>query len=385
MALPFLLGVNGAVRLAARSRAAAVTVLVACGFVLQLAIHAFAFAPLGAVVRSDRANGFYGPATSTGIAEYLSSHSTPSRSLPDHARTNMPGKFVATRMMMWISRTPATLGVLVALLSCLGAVAVYLVARELEQDPRAALLAGAAYLLMPGRIAFLGIMNSVTPLVALGAFWLFLRCLRRPTPGASVAFGAGMFALAFFEPLPYTMGLVFVAALAQKSRASLRTYVKPALLAIVCAAFLYLALRLTLGYDIFANLAYVYRDAGSFNAAGRPYGVWVGANLIELALAAGVPAATVLPLGFASGEWRRWRVPANWFAAATLVTIIVVDLLGFNRGEVSRLWIFLSALVAIVAGVRMASARSLTPFALLAVAMAAQAAVMVGMIAFVIP
>jgi hypothetical protein len=386
--LVLLLALRLSRRLAEGHEIAAVVLMVAAGFLTQLALKLFAFAPPWAIVRSDRANGYYGPASHLGIVQFLSTHGPALNALPAHARTNMPGKFVLFKLLFAITPSPAMIALMLIFLSVVGAVGVYLVARELEADRRAALCAMAIYLVLPGRAVFLPILNTITPIAILLVFWLFLRALRAPSMRSGALIGAAMFAMVFFEPLPLVSGWLFLAALwhaiAHKGK-QLRDYGTAFAAAIGGFLCVYLIVRVATGYDLFANLAYVVRDAREFNASDRPYGIWAMADPLEFALAAGA-AATVVFLGqFAYAEHRRWSEAMNVFAAACLATILILDLLGLNRGEVTRLWIFLAALVAIPVGARLGAARTLLPCALVIVALAAQASIQSGMIAFVIP
>lgn len=173
------LGMVLAVRLALwtldRSQALAVLIVAAAGHGMQLLLRVFSLAPVGILIRSDTANGFYGPARRFGIREFLSDHARIAPLLPDHVRTNMPGKFILTRALFLASSSPATIGACVMVIAAVAAVAVYLVARDVGDDRRGALFAMAVYLLMPGRIGFLPVLNTVTPGIALFVFWLFLR------------------------------------------------------------------------------------------------------------------------------------------------------------------------------------------------------------------
>jgi hypothetical protein len=126
-------------------------------------------------------------------------------------------------------------------------------------------------------------------------------------------------------------------------------------------------------------------DAHSFNATNRPYDVWAVANLIEFAISLGAASAVVLLGAFADREWRTLRSPIPLFAATLAATVVIVDLLGLNRGEVTRLWIFLAAFAAIPIGARLATSRSMLPLTIVVAMLAIQASVATGMIAFVIP
>jgi methylthioxylose transferase len=121
-----------------------------------------------------------------------------------------------------------------------------------------------------------------------------------------------------------------------------------------------------------------------FNAyCGCTYRAWVGVNLLELAVAMGIPVTvfvvgrfSTLPAGQVRGEGIEGRQPnANTLAkgdkaalvAAWLSMIVLLDLSGTNRGEVSRLWLFLMPIGAALAveWIDMASRRGRAIVALL--------------------
>lgn len=202
------------------------------------------------------------------------------------------------------------------------------------------------------------------------------------------AFGAALFVMVFFEPLPLVSGFIFLGmlwhALSYDGK-RLKDYGRAAAAAIGAFFAVYVVLRLALSYDFFANLAYMVHDARRFNATGRPYRVWAVTDVIEFATAIGAASTVILLGAFANGEWRTWSSRITVLAVTSLATIAIVDLLGLNRGEVTRLWIFLAAFVAIPIGTRLAASRSLLPLAIVILSLAAQTSVEAGMIAFVVP
>ncbi len=122
---------------------------------------------------------------------------------------------------------------------------------------------------------------------------------------------------------------------------------------------------LAVGFDILSVFVTMMRAASEFNErAGRPYGVWIVQNLKEFLLGAGVIPSLVFVVtmtALARAAWRAWRAaglpaavhalfasPAGALATSVCLCLLVVDLLGVNRGEVTRLWIFLAVFLQIV-------------------------------------
>ena len=117
-------------------------------------------------------------------------------------------------------------------------------------------------------------------------------------------------------------------------------------------------MRLTVQFDIGSVFVSLLKAAADFNqTAGRPYDEWVVQNLKEFFLGAGL-APSLLTLLSLYGGWRAatregrreragrvlWAylaAPGSAFVASLVLCVLMVDLAGINRGEVTRLWIFL--------------------------------------------
>ncbi|MEV4414894.1 hypothetical protein [Catellatospora sp. NPDC049609] len=396
MLLPFAGGVAAVLallwlthRLGARRERLAVGLWLAAAVPLQLLIRALDEVSLGAVVGSDRANSFYGPSLRYTAYDYLTRYMDILPELPQHARSNMPGKTMLYHLLGTVSTSPAALGILITALSCLAALLVYLIVREVLGDQRVALYAMILCLLVPGRLYFLPVLNTVSPLPILLGLWLFVRYLRRPHWGWAVGLGAALYLVFFFEPLPLVMGLTF-AALAGLAlyRRALGGFDLLRLVSLTLAAFAgaYLGMRLLFGYDMFANLAYVLADATDFNErAHRPYDVWVVRNLGDFALCAGIAGCVAV-------AWAAWdavrRGVARPIAALTLSGLAVLaflDLVGVNRGETTRLWIFVAVFLQIPVAWVCARSPRVWPFAVVAAALVLQTAAITPMIAFIRP
>ena len=83
---------------------------------------------------------------------------------------------------------------------------------------------------------------------------------------------------------------------------------------------------------------------------GCSYWTWLGVNLLELIVAMGIPLTVFLiarALGALGHGWPSGGGDALF--AAWLIVIALLDLMGTNRGEVSRLWLFLMPIGAALA------------------------------------
>ncbi|GAA2376084.1 hypothetical protein Cme02nite_10320 [Catellatospora methionotrophica] len=396
MLLPFAGGVAAVLallwlthRLGTRRERLTVGMWLAAAVPLQLVVRAADEVSLGAIVASDRANSFYSPSLRFGAYEYLTRFADIVHTLPQHARSNMPGKTLLYHLLGVVSTNPAVLGIAITAVSSLGALLVYLLVREVLGDRRVALYALILCLLVPGRLYFLPILNAVSPVPILLALWLFTRYLRAAHWGWAVALGGSLYLVFFFEPLPLVMGLTFaaLAALALYRR-QLDGFGLLRLVSLTLAAFAaaYLGMRLLFGYDLFVNLAAVLADATDFNErAHRPYDVWVVRNLGDFALCAGFVAVAVL--GYATWDAVRRGVlrPIAALTLSGLAVLAFLDLVGINRGETTRLWIFLAVFLMIPVAWVCARSPRVWPFAVVAAAMMLQVATTTPMIAFIRP
>ena len=101
--------------------------------------------------------------------------------------------------------------------------------------------------------------------------------------------------------------------------------------------------------------------------AERPYSIWIWENLREFLFGAGVAQVVLVPAALMAGLWRagRWKErltdPITVVSVGVLTVLLAIDLIGVNRGEVIRLWIFLACFFQIPAGVRLRSSREAGP------------------------
>lgn len=350
---------------------------------------------LETIFRSPGANAFHTFAQEVGPSELLARFERARRQAPLHAQSNMPGKTLLVHALERVTTDTAVLPWLLVLLSNLGGLLVFALARELSGSARVGLYAAVLYLFTPGRLYFFPIMNTLTPLLVLAFLWVIVRWLRSHSTATAAFGGVLLFALVLFEPLPLVVGLLVIALAAA---AILRGELTVGTFVIQSAAMgAFFALTAVLVYEATGfHLLNAFRRIGEhaveFNeTAGRPYSVWVLANLGEFALSAG-PAtlvlAAALPLASTTyaGPLRAWYSrPEVAVSLGVFAVLVVTNLLGINRGEVVRLWIFLACLVQIPAAWACAALENRG--AILAVLTAAilQAAIGIATIGFVVP
>jgi hypothetical protein len=376
------------------------------GFAIQICIHSLAPFGLANIVLSEDANSFFNVTQRYTPRELLGSFHEIASTLPIHAKANMPGKVVLYYLLETITTSPEALGYLILFLSNLGGVLVYVIALKIFNDRISAVYALILYLLLPAKLFFFPLLNTVTPvfiLLPLLFLLLFLESRRRVH---LLLEGVSLYALVVFEPLPLVLGLVFLALMArayclgQIDRADLARVVL-----IVIGTFLtcHLLVAGLFGFDVWESFLFAVEDARAFNAEmGRPYGLWVLQNLKDFLFGAGLPASAVFLAATACcvgklicavcKEENRWphlrsfrTEPEAVLTLSFALVLAITDLIGVNRGETIRLWIFLAVFIQIIAANRCAAHMPRWVFPALVVLTLLQTTLTISTVGFVIP
>jgi hypothetical protein len=336
------------------------------GTVGQLLLHSLYPYSVQDIVRSDAANTYYNLSLKYGAYDLLSRYNAIAPLLPLHAKANMPGKILLYQGLELITSDPRTLGILIVAISSLGGLLVYFIVSAVYTSREVALSSLVLYLFIPARIYFLPLLNIISPLPMLACLLFLVWFIKSRRNLPAFLLGVGLYLALFFDPLPLFLGPFFVALLARSWFSSeVRVTDILRLLAFLLAGLfvVHLGLWFGLSFDAVSRLVSVMADASEFNRSqGRPYVVWVWADLLEFFLNVGVLSSLVCFAYLATGMVQSIRSlrarnfhPVSWLLqpeplmfAALLVTLAVLDLCGFNRGEVVRLWIFLMVFVQVV-------------------------------------
>lgn len=360
----------------------------------QALLRALAPFSLEEVFVSEGANSFFTATQQHEALTVLRRFAAVQDHLPLHAQSNMPGKLMLLYALETITSRPTILAWLIMALSNAGASLMFAFVRRLSGDATVALYAAVLYLFMPSRIYFAPLMNTVTPVVVLGCAILLMRWLERGTLASAVLLGVGVYGLIFFEPLPLVVGLLFAALtfrairMRQLSWERLITQGAAGIVALIAFSEL---IHLLVGFELIDAFREVRAHAVAFNQTeGRPYGLWIRANLIEFLFGAGVCPSVL----FFTALVDRLRQPGVWsnrltdpIAVLTLgaaCVLIVTDLIGLNRGEVIRLWVFLACFFQIPAA-WVCARLGRTAIIVVVAASLLQAALGAAMIGFVVP
>ena len=361
---------------------------------LQALMRSLTPSDLESIFLSDAANSFYSVTQEYGARKVLSDFNDVRASWPLHAQSNMPGKLMLLYALQLVTTSPSVLPWMIVIVSNLGAALIYVFTRDLFDDGRVALISAILYLFVPAKIFFFPLLNTVTPVLIVGCAWLLLRMLQTRQQRYAALLGAALYAVAFFEPLPLVMGLLFAALVARAlwlGTISGRELLEH--LGVGCVAFTtsYAAMYLWFGFDLIDAFRRIGSHAVEFNVQNaRPYEVWLTENLREFVVGMGVCQALVFFAALLDGLCSRdnWRTrltrPITILCLGLLAVVGVTDLVGVNRGEVIRLWIFLACMFQIPAAYVCVRLQSQAAVVLLLACTVLQAALGTAMIAFLI-
>jgi hypothetical protein len=359
------------------------------------ALRALTLYSFESIFTSPGANSFYTVTLQRPLSAVLSSFVQAREAMPLHAQSNMPGKLVLMYALELVTVSPVVLSWIVVILSNLGALLMYRFVRRLVEDHTTALYAAVLYLFVPAKLFFFPLMNTVTPVIALALACLMVEWLTTGRLRWALAVGVLLYVVVFFEPLPLVLGLLFAGLafravhrgdlgwfqLALHSGAALTAFV-------VCAV----VVQRVWGFDLVDGFRAVRAHALEFNVIERrPYDIWVRANLVEFFFGLGacqtvlIAGALALGLRGPGALADRLTRPVPLLTLGLLATVAATDLIGINRGEVIRLWIFLACFLQIPAAWVCARTRRPQAIALVVITTLLLCALGTANIGFVIP
>jgi hypothetical protein len=366
--------------------------------IIQLLMRRIYRHSLGDIVGSDMSNSFYTPAMNYSPVEILSQFSNLAATFPLHARSNMPGKILLFQFFKLFTISPHLMGYMVILVSALGGLLLYFTCRMLFHNKQAAFYALILYALIPCKLFFYPILNTVTPLFILLCLFLFLLYLERKQALFLWLLGGSLYLLVLFEPTPLATGIIFLGILIHaigENKISKRDYWELLLFPTLAFLCVYLFFRVFFSFDILRAFQYVLSDAINFNLIDkRDYWIWIGENPKEFFFSAGIPIM-ILFIYLASRmisrlpqikyHLTRWSME-NIFILSLVVTFCAVLFLGINRGEITRLWIYLAVFFQIPAAVFLAKIEhSKVIFFFVAGTLVVQSLLTLQRVGFVIP
>ncbi len=376
---------------------ATLTGLFITGCAVQFLIYSVYPVPVEAIIKSDYSNSFYSASSRVGAVELLSGYDKLVERLPLHARSNMPGKVLFYHFLGQFSLSPRFLAAMIMVTSNLGAFFVYGLCTRIFEDRLTGVYAFLLYILVPCKLWFFPILNTVTPVFILCCLFLFLQFFYARRGLYLWLLGVCLYVLFLFEPSPLVTGIVFLGIWWHKIRqGSSQPADAVSIIAYPVCAFLlaHAVIYACWSFNIFSAFRYILTDAVDFNVKdARPYHIWLVQNLREFLVGAGIPAMVVgaLGLGRMLLEWAERRRPpgqislGETYLLSLWATLLVLSLLGINRGEVTRLWIYLAAFFQVPAAAYCAKHRYFGGFFLLLVLTASEAAICLSRVAYVMP
>lgn len=324
---------------------------------IAIQILANSLYPVGVydIINSTVANSFYPVSLRYNAFELLSNFSNLVSSFPLHARTNMPGKILFFHLLGLFTQFPRILAYLVISVSTLGGLVTYAICRRLFNDRIVAFYGLLLYCLIPCKLIYFPILNTVTPVFILLCLYSLILYLDKKKPLFLVLLGILLYVLVLFEPSPLATGFIFVAVLVHalgQRKIETRELIKIVLIPAAAFAVVYLLMRLIFSFDLFEMLAYMVKDAVQFNVGGnRGYWIWIVENSKEFLYGVGLPVGMIFLMClfqffFIKGNLKKnllqWPIE-NLYLLSLLITYLIILLLGINRGEITRLWIYLAA------------------------------------------
>jgi len=354
------------------------------------------------IIVSDAANSFFTPTLRYSLYQFTKHFHELVPQMPLHVKTNMPGKTIFYFLLTSVANDPQAIGQIITLLSNAGGILLYWVTKQLLGTKGMAFQAFLLYLFIPARLFFFPLLNTISPLFILADLSLFLLFLNSRKLIFAFALGLFLYLTFMFDPLTLTTGIVFVGILPRYWARNKPTWRECAVMVscvILGFALLHFGVLLFLGLDSLRAFVFVSADLRHFFAvAGRAYSIWLVHNLKEFFIAAGLPLSVLFLLDVASLVNRRQSKTSTEVAAGALppvggavvaisllVLVIVLDALGVNRGEVSRLWIFVAALLPITAVDCLSKLETKTPFYVCLGGLLLQGVITISAVAFVIP
>jgi hypothetical protein len=234
------------------------------------------------------------------------------------------------------------------LIACLAIVPVYLLGASLHSR-RAGLLAAAFVALLPSVHCFSPGLDQTYIFCAALLGWLAVMAIGGRHWWAGALFGAWLalsllFSLAFIAVVAVVglCAVVFAGRVLRTTERSLSDYWWP--LGASVAGFVVVVLMFAIRWEM--NLFGVWSRCLSANAqfnrmTQRPYLPALLSNALEYLIFMGVPLACLLVAGLSRAARRiRLSTGAAMLILCFATVMIVLNLLGVNRGEVARLWMF---------------------------------------------
>jgi hypothetical protein len=365
---------------------------------IQLWIHAIYPYHFGDIVESNIDTTFYSIANQYSPLQILNQFVNLVVSFPMHAGSNMAGKILLFHFLSIFTKSPQTMGDLIVWLSTLGAPLIYGICKILFNDRRTAYYAFILYAIIPSKIFFLPILNTFTPVFILGCLYLFLLYIETRKVLFLMLLGVALYMLILFEPSPLVTGIIFLGILVNaiiEKKVLIKDLWKIPVFPILAFLVVHGIFVVVFSFNLFQAFQIIANAAVRFNAeAYREYRLWVWENCKEFFYAVGLPimmifiysvAQIIRQIGTTRLNFTKWQIEKS-FIISLLITFGTVVLLGINRGEITRLWIYLAVFFVIPAAFLLGKkSRSNILFLCIASTLVVQIMITLQRVAFEVP
>lgn len=335
--------------------------LVAIVFVLQISFFSAGLdqpSPvlLDKIIRHSGVTSYFNDAQNiNSLGEFLHEYPRLIPGLQMHSQTHPPGPIVFFYGLIKLSQitgdsfNPALCGAYaIVLIASSSVILIFYLTRELY-DRRTALIASGLYGLTPALIMFTPEMDQIYPLFFLILVYLLIKSFKRKKYFFAWLIGLLLAAFIFFSYLFLTFALAFfliwVIYYLNTDRKDKKTVAHFAIGSAVRIALAFALVNLAYGVIFGNNIFDIYRASMPYHKAflaTKSYSLWLTYNLYDFILFLSLPVTFGIIFSLRKAKLNLML----WFSIAML---LIIDLSGKNRGEVARIWLFLTPFTTIAA------------------------------------
>lgn len=327
----------------------------ASGIALECWIRSRYQFSMAAVIQDLNANGFYSAAIQSPASQILQKFTEFAPQFPSvHVQANMPGKTLLYKIFQAFVSNPSTMGLIIIAISNLTGIIIFYLCKALFQDKLIAWTALLLCIFTPAKIQFQPILNTISPVLIYLSLLLIIYSTNKRMVVFALLAGVTLFFQFLFDPVPFGLGLIFLALLILFCLGNSFRYKFSSIVMYVSIGFAGtgIVFYLLTGFNLIEGFIYCLKDATHFNLNNRPYSIWVIQNLKEYVIGAGLASSFIiflsaLKLGDLKWELSEFSV-ARVILISFIITILILNFSGANRGEVTRLWIFLTPIQALL-------------------------------------
>lgn len=380
----YFLRINSVLHNKKKNEMFVLSILVFMAFLIEMGVFYLSrggFLKLASKIRCPAATSYYTVAHGvTDIITFLGNYVSLMPTFPLHATTNPPGPIIfcwlIDKIPHFSGETVATvIGLLLPLTGCFTIFPLYYLGKEVY-GRKVGLYASIMYAVIPSMVLFTPEFDQMYTLFAVSVLYFFYIGLQRQRMAYAFVSGlvcsVGLFMSFCHLVLLFMIGLLAFLLYINNKKIMIETH-PPFKLAIkfvkrsekdlsfmfvIKSLFSFIAGLSTLFYGVLLlfnlNILEVYQQAMVFHkifVSGMTYSKWVFYNLYDFFIFVGIPLS-ILFCGKLITELRNVlkskSIKSLDFQFITfLLTLTVLDVLGTNRGEVARIWMFLMPFVAL--------------------------------------